>query len=113
MSVASIFGNTALSLFKLIAGILGNSGAMVSDAVHSFSDVATTLIAWIGTKVSRKEADTEHPYGHDRVESVASLGLGGGHPGDSPFEGRSTAERTQSGYRRVADRLVVGKRRVC
>lgn len=76
MSVASIFGNTALSLFKLIAGILGNSGAMVSDAVHSFSDVATTLIAWIGTKVSRKEADTEHPYGHDRVESVASLGLG-------------------------------------
>lgn len=76
MSAASIFGNAALSAFKLAAGVLGNSSAMVSDAVHSFSDVATTLVAWIGVKVSRKEADEGHPYGHDRAESLASLGLG-------------------------------------
>lgn len=76
MSAASIFGNAALSAFKLAAGIFGNSSAMVSDAVHSFSDVATTLVAWVGVKVSRKEADAGHPYGHDRAESLASLGLG-------------------------------------
>ena len=49
---------------------------MISDAVHSFSDVLTTLIAWIGVKVSKKEADNSHPYGHERLECVASLILG-------------------------------------
>lgn len=76
MSAVSIVGNTVLSLFKLAAGLIGNSGAMVSDAVHSFSDVGTTLVALIGTKISRREADASHPYGHDRIESLASLALG-------------------------------------
>ncbi|WP_204652528.1 cation transporter, partial [Gemmiger formicilis] len=38
---------------------------MISDAIHSFSDVLTTLIAWIGVKVSKKASDEEHPYGHE------------------------------------------------
>lgn len=76
MSFASVFGNAVLSGFKLFAGVAGNSGAMVSDAIHSFSDVITTVIAWIGVKASKKEADTAHPYGHDRIECIASLGLG-------------------------------------
>lgn len=76
MSLVSLIGNTVLSGFKLFAGVIGNSGAMISDAIHSFSDVLTTLIAWIGVKVSKKAADEAHPYGHERMECVASLLLG-------------------------------------
>lgn len=76
LSLVSLVGNTVLSGFKMFAGIAGNSGAMISDAVHSFSDVLTTLIAWIGVKISRKDADHSHPYGHERLECVASLLLG-------------------------------------
>lgn len=73
MSLVSIIGNVALSVFKLIAGILGNSGAMISDSVHSLSDVFSTFIAIIGVKISKKAADKFHPYGHERFESVASI----------------------------------------
>ena len=76
MSLISLIGNTVLSGFKLFAGVIGNSGAMISDAIHSFSAVLTTLIAWIGVKVSKKAADEAHPYGHERMECVASLLLG-------------------------------------
>lgn len=76
LSLVSIVGNAILSGFKLFAGIVGNSGAMISDAIHSFSDVLTTLIAWIGVKVSKRAADNAHPYGHERLECVASLFLG-------------------------------------
>lgn len=76
LSLVSVVGNAILSGFKLFAGIVGNSGAMISDAIHSFSDVLTTLIAWVGVKVSKRDADTSHPYGHERLECVASLFLG-------------------------------------
>lgn len=76
LSLVSVIGNAILSGFKLFAGIIGNSGAMISDAIHSFSDVLTTLIAWIGVKISKKDADNSHPYGHERMECVASLILG-------------------------------------
>lgn len=76
LSLVSLIGNTILSGFKMLAGIAGNSGAMISDAIHSFSDVLTTLIAWIGVKISKKDADNSHPYGHERLECVASLILG-------------------------------------
>lgn len=76
LSLVSLIGNAFLSGFKMFAGIAGNSGAMISDAVHSFSDVLTTLIAWIGVKLSKKAADDTHPYGHERLECVASLILG-------------------------------------
>lgn len=76
LSLVSVIGNAILSGFKLFAGIVGNSGAMISDAIHSFSDVLTTLIAWIGVKISKKDADNSHPYGHERLECIASLLLG-------------------------------------
>ena len=76
LSRVGIFGNVLLAAFKLAAGILGKSGAMVSDAVHSLSDVFATLIAWIGVRLSRQKEDAEHPYGHERLECVASLILG-------------------------------------
>ena len=76
ISLVGIVGNVALSAFKLFAGIVGRSGAMVSDAVHSLSDVFATFIAFLGVRLSKKAADKEHPYGHERFECVASLLLG-------------------------------------
>lgn len=76
LSFVSIIGNAILSGFKLFAGIVGHSGAMISDAIHSMSDVITTFIAFLGVKLSKKPADEAHPYGHDRLECVASLILG-------------------------------------
>ena len=76
VSTVTILGNVLLSAVKHFAGIAGHSGAMVSDAVHSLSDVGTTAIAFLGVRLSRKEADREHPYGHERMECAASLILG-------------------------------------
>ena len=73
VSSISMAGNVLLALFKFIAGILGHSGAMISDAVHSSSDVLGSLIVIIGVKISGKDADKNHPYGHERFESVASI----------------------------------------
>lgn len=70
-----VFGNIILSGFKLFAGVTGHSTAMVSDAVHSMSDVLATLIAYVGLKLSQKKADKEHPYGHERYECFASITL--------------------------------------
>lgn len=76
VSLVGIIGNIILSAFKLFAGITGRSGAMISDAVHSLSDVFATFIAFLGVKLSQKKADKTHPYGHERIECVASLILG-------------------------------------
>lgn len=76
ISLVGIVGNILLSSFKLFAGITGKSGAMISDAVHSLSDVFATFIAFFGVKLSKRKADKQHPYGHERLECVASLILG-------------------------------------
>lgn len=73
VSVISIIVNLILSLIKLIAGIVANSSAMVSDAVHSASDVFSTFIVIIGVKISNREPDIEHQYGHERLESIAAI----------------------------------------
>ena len=75
VSLVSIIGNIVLSLFKLLAGILAGSGAMVSDAVHSASDVLSSIIVIIGVKLAAKESDKNHPYGHERFECVAAIVL--------------------------------------
>ena len=73
VSMVSIIGNAVLSLLKFLAGIIAHSGAMVSDAVHSASDVFSSIIVIIGVKLSTREADKEHPYGHERYECVAAI----------------------------------------
>lgn len=75
ISFVSIAANILLSLFKLLAGVLAHSGAMVSDAIHSASDVFSTIVVMIGVKLSGKESDKEHPYGHERLECVAAIVL--------------------------------------
>lgn len=73
VSGVSIGVNMALSVFKLAAGLIGHSGAMISDAIHSASDVFSTIIVMIGVTISAKKSDKEHPYGHERMECVASI----------------------------------------
>lgn len=75
VSFVSIAANVLLSAFKLLAGISAHSGAMVSDAVHSASDVFSTIVVIIGIRISTRKSDKEHPYGHERMECVAAIVL--------------------------------------
>ena len=75
VSWISIIANAVLSAVKLAAGLLAQSGAMISDAIHSASDVFSTIIVMIGVKLSSKAADKEHAYGHERLECVAAIVL--------------------------------------
>ncbi len=73
VSNVSIAANLLLSVLKAAAGIIAHSSAMISDAIHSASDVFSTFIVIIGFRLSAKEADKEHPYGHERLECAASI----------------------------------------
>lgn len=75
VSVITIIGNVILSAFKLLAGIAAHSGAMISDAIHSASDVFSTFVVMIGIHLAAKDSDKEHPYGHERLECVAAIVL--------------------------------------
>ena len=77
VSLVSMITNVILTLLKLAAGLLAHSGAMISDAVHSASDIFSGLIVLLGVKISTKEPDEQHPYGHERYECVAALLLSG------------------------------------
>lgn len=90
VSVKSIIINAALVAFKLFAGIFASSSAMVSDAIHSASDILSTFIVMAGIHMSGKKNDDGHPYGHERIECVAAIllamllfatGLGIGYSG--------------------------------
>lgn len=73
VSINSIIGNLLLSLGKLAAGFIANSAAMISDGIHSASDVFGTLIVMAGVKFSNKASDSDHQYGHERLECVAAI----------------------------------------
>lgn len=75
VSARSMALNIVLTAFKLVAGIVAHSVAMISDAIHSASDVISTIIVMIGVKMAGKAPDRNHPYGHDRFECVASIVL--------------------------------------
>ncbi|MBO5293478.1 MAG: cation transporter [Lachnospiraceae bacterium] len=73
VSFITIMGNVVLSVVKLLAGIAAHSNAMISDAIHSASDVFSTFVVMIGIKLAAKKPDKEHPYGHERLECVAAI----------------------------------------
>ena len=77
VSVVCMAGNLILAAAKFVAGFAGNSGAMVSDAVHSSSDILGGLIVVAGVKMASRPSDKTHPYGHERIECIAALLLGG------------------------------------
>ncbi|MDE7079216.1 MAG: cation diffusion facilitator family transporter [Clostridia bacterium] len=73
VAFVTVVVNLLLAVGKFLAGFLGNSTAMISDAVHSSSDVASTIIVLIGARIAIKSEDKDHNYGHDRFESIASI----------------------------------------
>ena len=73
VAIVTIVVNLILAIGKVVAGIVGNSTAMVSDAVHSASDVLSTFIVLIGARIAVKSEDRDHNYGHDKFENIASI----------------------------------------
>ena len=74
--VISIIVNTLLFIAKYYAGIMSGSIALITDAWHTISDSASSLVLIIGTKLASKPADKEHPYGHGRIELITALIIG-------------------------------------
>jgi cation diffusion facilitator family transporter len=68
--------NAALALIKLLAGLLGNSAALVADAVHSFSDLLTDVVVVVGIRIARRPRDESHDYGHGKAETLAAAAVG-------------------------------------
>lgn len=73
VSVVSIIINIVLSLLKLIVGIFAHSGALISDSIHSASDVLSTFAVIAGVNIAAKDSDKAHQYGHERMENIFSI----------------------------------------
>ena len=76
VTLLGLFVNAFLILLKFIAGIFGNSQALIADAVHSISDLFTDVVVLFGIKIGRKPPDEEHHFGHARIETLASAIVG-------------------------------------
>ena len=76
VTLLGMFVNMVLFAFKLVAGVVGRSGAMIADAVHSASDFATDIVVLAFVKISAKPRDDDHKWGHGKYETLASLLIG-------------------------------------
>lgn len=72
VSIVTVIVNAFLSVIKVLIGLVGHSSSIVADGIHSMTDVFTTVIAYIGVRLSAKQADEDHPYGHEKFEPVMS-----------------------------------------
>lgn len=73
VSLAGLLLNVGLAAIKLMAGLIGQSFALVADAVESSLDVIGSLVVWRGLRIAGRPADSDHPYGHGRAESLAGM----------------------------------------
>lgn len=76
VTVNGMIANIVLTIFKFAAGSLGNSAAMIADAVHSLSDFITDIVVIVGLKVAGKPADYNHQYGHGKIETLCAAFVG-------------------------------------
>ena len=72
-AIVGIGSNTFLTIFNIGIGIISGSYALISEGAHTLSDVATSIIAYLGFRIGQKPADEEHPLGHGRAEAIAGL----------------------------------------
>lgn len=72
-SITGIVVNILLSVFKLIIGIIANSMSIISDALNNVSDAGSSIITMVGFKMSQKKVDSDHPWGHGRMEYITAL----------------------------------------
>lgn len=75
-SVVGAVVNLALTVLKIIFGVIGQSHALIADGIHSLADLSTDVMVWFAAKYSNLPADKEHPYGHARIETAFTVGLG-------------------------------------
>ncbi len=68
-TIITMIANIFLAIAKMFAGIIGKSSVLIADAINSISDVATNIVVFISAKLSRKEQDDDHPYGHEKIDS--------------------------------------------
>ncbi len=71
----SIIGNSALALIKGVAGVYGNSYALIADAIESTTDIFASLLVLLGFKYAKRPADENHPYGHGKIEPLITFGV--------------------------------------
>ncbi len=76
VTLVGLFTNIVLSLAQLIGGFFTHSQALIADGIHTLSDLASDVVVLIAAKVASKDADDDHPYGHGRFETVATVILG-------------------------------------
>lgn len=76
VTIIGAIGNLSLLIFKFIAGFLSNSAAMIADAVHSLSDFLTDIVVMIFVRISSKDEDENHHYGHGKFETLATVIIG-------------------------------------
>lgn len=76
LAALGVFINALLAIIKGIAGIVGNSYALIADAVESVADIAGSLVVWGGLRLSARSADDDHPYGHGKAEPLAAAVVG-------------------------------------
>lgn len=115
VSAVSIIINIALSVFKLLVGIFAHSSALISDAVHSASDVISTIAVIFGVNISARDSDKGHQYGHERIESIFSIilaillfatGIGIGFSGIKAIIGGNYSELRVPGFMAIVAALV-------
>ena len=75
VSGISLAINGALSVVKLVTGVVGNSYALIADAIESLGDVLSSVIVWSGFVIASKPPDKKHPYGHGKAEPLAALAV--------------------------------------
>ncbi|MEE9418246.1 MAG: cation diffusion facilitator family transporter [Desulfatiglandaceae bacterium] len=76
VTLVGVLVNAFLILFKFLAGVFGQSQALIADAVHSISDLFTDFVVLLGLRIGRKAPDEKHPFGHARIETLASATVG-------------------------------------
>src|SRR5690606_26756469 len=74
-SVFSIVGNVLFAIIKFLAGVFGNSYALIADAIESTADVFSSVLVWTGLKYSTRPPDVNHPYGHGRFETLSTFAV--------------------------------------
>ncbi|MEC0665500.1 cation diffusion facilitator family transporter [Priestia flexa] len=72
-AMVGMVGNIVLAIMKSIVGVMANSRALIADAANSVSDVAGSLVVFIGVKIAKQPPDEDHPYGHGKAESIAAI----------------------------------------
>src|SRR6185436_1506085 len=75
-TLIGIIVSAILAAVKAIGGVVGNSYALIADAIESTTDIFTSALLWAGLRWSNRPADNDHPYGHGKGEALISLGIG-------------------------------------